>query len=136
MGSSPGRSAALHLCASALGRVAGARDHAHGARVEPAGRRPAGGHRPDAVPALPQRTPARARGGVMTLEVRGLTIDIGGRRVVDGISFDVPDGGRLGLLGESGSGKSLTAQTGRTNGFTTVPNAQLVSRTLPEQNTK
>lgn len=45
----------------------------------------------------------------MTLEVRDLTIDIGGRRVVDGISFDVPDGGRLGLIGESGSGKSLTA---------------------------
>ena len=45
----------------------------------------------------------------MTLEVRDLTIDIGGRRVVDGVSFDVPDGARVGLIGESGSGKSLTA---------------------------
>ncbi len=45
----------------------------------------------------------------MTLEVRDLTIDIGARRVVDGISFDVPDGARVGLIGESGSGKSLTA---------------------------
>ncbi|GAA3630639.1 hypothetical protein GCM10022200_11730 [Microbacterium awajiense] len=45
----------------------------------------------------------------MTLEVRGLTIDIGDRRVVDGVSFDVPDGARVGLIGESGSGKSLTA---------------------------
>jgi peptide/nickel transport system ATP-binding protein len=45
----------------------------------------------------------------MSLEVRDLTIDIGGVRVVDGVSFDVPDGARLGLIGESGSGKSLTA---------------------------
>lgn len=45
----------------------------------------------------------------MSLDVRDLTIDIGGRRVVDGISFSVPDGARVGLIGESGSGKSLTA---------------------------
>ena len=45
----------------------------------------------------------------MTLEVRELTIDIGDRRVVDGVSFDVPDGARVGLIGESGSGKSMTA---------------------------
>lgn len=45
----------------------------------------------------------------MSLEVRDLTIEISGRRVVDGISFDVPDGARVGLIGESGSGKSLTA---------------------------
>lgn len=45
----------------------------------------------------------------MSLEVKDLTIEIDGRRVVDEISFDVPDGARLGLIGESGSGKSLTA---------------------------
>ncbi|WP_347978530.1 ABC transporter ATP-binding protein [Microbacterium sp. ProA8] len=45
----------------------------------------------------------------MSLEVHDLTIDIGGRRVVDGVSFAVPDGARIGLIGESGSGKSLTA---------------------------
>ncbi|WEK13871.1 MAG: ABC transporter ATP-binding protein [Candidatus Microbacterium phytovorans] len=45
----------------------------------------------------------------MSLEVRDLVIEIGDRRVVDRISFDVPDGARLGLIGESGSGKSLTA---------------------------
>lgn len=45
----------------------------------------------------------------MSLEVSDLTIDIGDRRVVDGVSFDVPDGARVGLIGESGSGKSLTA---------------------------
>ena len=45
----------------------------------------------------------------MSLVVRGLVVEIDGRRVVDGVSFDVPDGARVGLIGESGSGKSLTA---------------------------
>ena len=45
----------------------------------------------------------------MTLEVRDLRVELDGRPVVDGVSFDVPDGARLGLIGESGSGKSLTA---------------------------
>ncbi|MFG6502723.1 ATP-binding cassette domain-containing protein [Microbacterium sp. P05] len=45
----------------------------------------------------------------MSLEVSDLVVEIGGRRVVDGVSFAVPDGGRVGLIGESGSGKSLTA---------------------------
>ncbi|WP_262000739.1 ATP-binding cassette domain-containing protein [Microbacterium sp. Mcb102] len=45
----------------------------------------------------------------MSLSVRDLVIEIDGRRVVNGISFEVPDGARLGLIGESGSGKSLTA---------------------------
>ena len=45
----------------------------------------------------------------MSLEVQDLTIDLGDRRVVDGVSFAVPDGARIGLIGESGSGKSLTA---------------------------
>ena len=45
----------------------------------------------------------------MSLAVRNLSIEIEGRRVVDDVSFDVPDGARVGLIGESGSGKSLTA---------------------------
>jgi peptide/nickel transport system ATP-binding protein len=43
------------------------------------------------------------------LEVRDLVVEIDGRRVVDGVSFTVDEGARLGLIGESGSGKSLTA---------------------------
>ncbi|KTS85975.1 ABC transporter ATP-binding protein [Microbacterium testaceum] len=45
----------------------------------------------------------------MSLRVTDLRVEIGGRAVVDGISFEVPDGARVGLIGESGSGKSLTA---------------------------
>ncbi|WP_295102800.1 ABC transporter ATP-binding protein [uncultured Microbacterium sp.] len=45
----------------------------------------------------------------MSLEVTDLGVRIDGRPVVDGVSFEVPDGSRLGLIGESGSGKSLTA---------------------------
>ncbi|MEJ6670736.1 MAG: ATP-binding cassette domain-containing protein, partial [Pseudomonadales bacterium] len=30
-------------------------------------------------------------------------------RAVDGVSFDLPPGGTLGIVGESGCGKSVTA---------------------------
>ena len=45
----------------------------------------------------------------MSLEIQDLSVTIAGRRVVDGVSFSLPDGARLGLIGESGSGKSMTA---------------------------
>jgi len=46
---------------------------------------------------------------VSLLSVEDLTVEIGGRRVVDGVSFDVAERGRLGVIGESGSGKTMTA---------------------------
>ena len=45
----------------------------------------------------------------MSLVVRDLRVEIGGRAVVDGASFEVPEGARVGLIGESGSGKSMIA---------------------------
>ncbi|MBK4347454.1 ABC transporter ATP-binding protein [Lacisediminihabitans changchengi] len=45
----------------------------------------------------------------MSLTVTDLSIKIGGRTVVDHLSFRVADGARFGIIGESGSGKSLTA---------------------------
>ncbi|MDP9792784.1 ABC-type glutathione transport system ATPase component [Catenuloplanes nepalensis] len=43
------------------------------------------------------------------LSVAGLTIRDGARELVHDVSFDVAPGARIGLIGESGSGKSLTA---------------------------
>ncbi|MBL7498484.1 ABC transporter ATP-binding protein [Frankia sp. CNm7] len=43
------------------------------------------------------------------LEVSDLRVRIGGAPVVDGVGFHVDAGERVGLIGESGSGKSLTA---------------------------
>jgi peptide/nickel transport system ATP-binding protein len=45
----------------------------------------------------------------MSLVVSDLVIELGGRRVVDGVGFELGDGDRLGVIGESGSGKTLTA---------------------------
>ncbi|SHJ02215.1 peptide/nickel transport system ATP-binding protein [Tessaracoccus bendigoensis DSM 12906] len=46
----------------------------------------------------------------MTIEVEDLTITVAGsgKRVVDAISFSLDPGERIGIIGESGSGKSVT----------------------------
>ncbi|OEI69533.1 ABC transporter ATP-binding protein [Curtobacterium sp. ER1/6] len=43
------------------------------------------------------------------LEVRGLTVRIAGRTVLDDVTFTVPPGRRVGVIGASGSGKSMTS---------------------------
>jgi peptide/nickel transport system ATP-binding protein len=43
------------------------------------------------------------------LEVSGLTVHFGEQAVVDDVSFTIDEGGRLAMIGESGSGKTLTA---------------------------
>ena len=43
------------------------------------------------------------------LAVEDLTVTIGGRNVVEEVSFEIVEGGRLGVIGESGSGKTMTA---------------------------
>jgi peptide/nickel transport system ATP-binding protein len=43
------------------------------------------------------------------LRVEGLTVRIGSRTILDDVSFTVPSGGRVGVIGASGSGKSMTA---------------------------
>ena len=47
----------------------------------------------------------------MTLELVGISVDIGGRRIVNDVHVDVPDGSFVGLLGPNGSGKSTILKT-------------------------
>lgn len=46
----------------------------------------------------------------MGVEVRGLRIAIGGREIVHGVDLTIGDGERVGLVGSSGSGKSMIAR--------------------------
>ncbi|WP_116112308.1 ABC transporter ATP-binding protein [Austwickia chelonae] len=41
-----------------------------------------------------------------TMNIQGVSVDLGGRRIVDDITLDIPSGRCLGLLGPNGSGKS------------------------------
>jgi len=44
----------------------------------------------------------------VSLSIDDLHVDLGGRPVLEGVSLSIGDGERLGLIGESGSGKSMT----------------------------
>ncbi|MEU1283504.1 ATP-binding cassette domain-containing protein [Kitasatospora sp. NPDC005856] len=57
-------------------------------------------------PAGPESTGLESTG----LVVKGLRKSYGGRTVVDGVSFALPRGGSLGIVGESGCGKTTTAR--------------------------
>ncbi|BDZ46176.1 dipeptide ABC transporter ATP-binding protein [Naasia aerilata] len=48
--------------------------------------------------------------GSPLLEVQGLHVRLGGREVIDDVSFSIKRGDSLALVGESGSGKTVTAR--------------------------
>jgi peptide/nickel transport system ATP-binding protein len=70
------------------------------------------------------------------LEVEGLTVRFGDHTVVDDVSFPLDRGGRIGIIGESGSGKTLTAlsviglapDTARVTGSVRFDGQQLLGR--------
>ena len=45
------------------------------------------------------------------LTIESLTLDLGGRRILDGVDVAVPGRAITGLAGESGSGKTITGLT-------------------------
>ena len=44
------------------------------------------------------------------LSIRDLSVSLGGSRILEGVSISLQQGARVALLGESGSGKSMTAR--------------------------
>ncbi len=57
--------------------------------------------------AAPQPAPVPETGAA--LSVRGLCVSVGGIEVVRNVAFDIGDGQTLGIVGESGCGKTVTA---------------------------
>ncbi|MGW0994133.1 ABC transporter ATP-binding protein [Streptomyces sp. NPDC002523] len=55
-------------------------------------------------------TAVREDSGASGLVVEGLRKEFGGHAAVDGVSFTLPPGGSLGIVGESGCGKTTTAR--------------------------
>lgn len=74
----------------------------------------------DGLPARPDRRPwpprpigsdgPREMGCPGGLRVEGLTVSIGRQRVLEAVDFEVPAGGRIGVVGRSGSGKTTLAR--------------------------
>ncbi|MFF7726463.1 dipeptide ABC transporter ATP-binding protein [Streptomyces sp. NPDC008001] len=60
-------------------------------------------------PASPVKATGPASPGSTLLEVDGLTVGAGDKPLVRGVGFTVGRGERVGIIGESGSGKTLTA---------------------------
>ena len=73
----------------------------------------------------------------MSVDVRGLKITIGGKPIVSDADMTIADGERVGLIGSSGSGKSMIAKamlgllplTAVTNGSIDMGGTETVSYT-------
>ena len=105
-------------------RVSRGRPRDHRDRIQPARGRAA--RRPRPAPAAARRRPTqrlapvpagrdavrprrRSNDRATLLDVADLTVAFGDKVVVDHVTFTIERGGRLAIIGESGSGKTLTA---------------------------
>ncbi|NJP73092.1 hypothetical protein HCJ99_19875, partial [Streptomyces sp. C1-2] len=68
--------------------------------VEPNGAEPSGAESSGVAPGPSDPSPEAARAADLVV-VDGLTVDFGGLRAVDGLSFSLARGAALGLVGES-----------------------------------
>jgi branched-chain amino acid transport system ATP-binding protein len=88
----------IHFPAGVAGTLASLRNRVLSGRAKSA---------PAAEPAPSvERGPEPTLGSAPALRVRDLRVCIDGRVIVDDVSFDVPPGGTLALLGTNGAGKS------------------------------
>src|SRR5215213_708182 len=77
--------------------------------------------------------------GMSLLEVKDLSVHFGHRKVVDNVSFDLNAGEKLALVGESASGKTVTAlstlrlvEAARLTGSIRFDGRDVLAMTAPE----
>src|SRR5438093_13268882 len=66
---------------------------------------------PDASPSQPShryRDPIPRERAVIALEARDLSVEVAGRIVVEGLTIDLRDGDKVGVVGRNGAGKTST----------------------------
>src|SRR6056297_3498766 len=62
---------------------------------------------PDGGTMALERSLAPERQAILPLQARGLVLEIGGQRLIDGVDLDLKAGSRTVMMGPNGAGKSL-----------------------------